>query len=281
MIPFFGLFWVIGLGTLYMAFREKYMKHRLTIARDTVTLRKELFGRVREKSLRKEDVGAVARKEFYQRNYVPVYGIEIKGAEGKLRFGTILTEDEKSWLVAEIRGAVFDDVTTVDGKEVKYAALGGRKDVFSVPVPDDTGKHVPRILVFTAIATGFVALGIYVIKDDRFFQIVWTGMSSVFACIGVIGLVRAFVKRGQERKIEGNGGEISIRTYRNGMILKDRSFPRSKVSGIRTAVSGSSNGNARKRVELMVEGKAERIALWMDGDKADEMADEVRRALGV
>ncbi len=281
MIPFFGLFWAIGLGMLYAAFREKYMKHRLTIAPDTVTLRKELFGRVREKSLRKDDIDAVARKEFYQKNYVPVYGIEIKGREGKLRFGSVLTDDEKSWLVAEIRGAVFDDVTTVNGKEVKYAALGGRKDVFSVPIPDDTGKQVPGMLIFTAISAGFVVLGLYVINDDRFFQIIWTGMSSVFACIGILGLVRAFMKRGQERKIEGNGAEVSIRTYRNGMILKDRSFPRNKVSGIRTSVSGSSNGNSRKRVELMVGENAERIALWMDGEKADEMAEEVKRVLGV
>jgi hypothetical protein len=43
------------------------------------------------------------------------------------------------------------------------------------------------------------------------------------------------------RRIEANATEISIRTYRNGLILKDKSFPRREVSDIRASVSGSSN----------------------------------------
>jgi hypothetical protein len=43
------------------------------------------------------------------------------------------------------------------------------------------------------------------------------------------------------RRIEVNATEISIRTYRNGLILKDKSFPRREVLDIRASVSGSSN----------------------------------------
>jgi hypothetical protein len=45
----------------------------------------------------------VQKKEFYQKNYRPVYGIEIKASNGKIRFGSALTEEEKSWLCWEIR----------------------------------------------------------------------------------------------------------------------------------------------------------------------------------
>jgi hypothetical protein len=43
------------------------------------------------------------------------------------------------------------------------------------------------------------------------------------------------------RRNEANATEISIRTYRNGLILKDKSFPRREVTDIRASVSGSSN----------------------------------------
>ena len=43
------------------------------------------------------------------------------------------------------------------------------------------------------------------------------------------------------RRIEAKVTEISIRTYRNGLILKDKSFPRREVTDIRSLVSGSSN----------------------------------------
>ena len=43
------------------------------------------------------------------------------------------------------------------------------------------------------------------------------------------------------RRIEAKVTEISIRTYSNGLILKDKSFPRREVSDIRASVSGSSN----------------------------------------
>ena len=43
------------------------------------------------------------------------------------------------------------------------------------------------------------------------------------------------------RRIEANATEISIRTYRNGLILKEKSFPRREVMDIRASVSGSSN----------------------------------------
>lgn len=84
----------------------------------------------------------------------------------------------------------------------------------------------------------------------------------------------------KDRRIEGNEAEISIRTYRNGLILEDRSFPRNQVHDIRGTVSGSSNNKSMKRVELIVGDKAEKITSWMDGDLADQLIAEVRAALG-
>ncbi len=105
-VPFFAMFWVIGLFFLYAGLREKYMSHVVSVGGGIVRLRREMFGKVREKVLQEKGVTSVAEKVFYQRNYQPVYGIEIRGIEGKLRFGSNLEGEEKAWLVADIDGVL-------------------------------------------------------------------------------------------------------------------------------------------------------------------------------
>lgn len=83
----------------------------------------------------------------------------------------------------------------------------------------------------------------------------------------------------QETRIDGSISDIAIRTSRHGLILKERVFPRASVTEIRSSVSGSSNGKAMKRIELIGGDQAETIARWIDGDKADALVEEVRRPL--
>jgi hypothetical protein len=112
------------------------------------------------------------------------------------------------------------------------------------------------------------------------FRTVWTLFSSVFAVIG-IGMTYSTIRTmGKDRRIEGNEEEVSIRTYRKGLTLENRSFPRNSVHDIRATHSGSSNGKAMKRVELVVGNKTEKIANWMDGDMADQLIEKVRTELG-
>jgi hypothetical protein len=100
----------------------------------------------------------------------------------------------------------------------------------------------------------------------------------MFAGLGMAG--QFLLGRGKERRIEGNATEISIRTYRNGLILKDRSFPRREVTDIRASVSGSSGSTPMKRLDLIVGDRAEKLASWIDGDEADALVRKVREALG-
>lgn len=106
LVPFFGAFWAIGLGLLYIELRSRYARQLVTIEEDKITLRRELFGRRKEVSMALADVVSIVQKEFYQKNYKPIYGIEIKGTHSKIRFGSGLTPDEKSWLVADLRRVV-------------------------------------------------------------------------------------------------------------------------------------------------------------------------------
>ena len=49
------------------------------------------------------DITAVVEEVVYSRNYQPVYGIAIKHGASTLKFGSSLTEDERRWLIGEIR----------------------------------------------------------------------------------------------------------------------------------------------------------------------------------
>ena len=107
LIPFFGIFWAVGLGTLYTGLHNMLARHRVSVGGGRLTLRREMLGRVSEKSLSCTGITTLEQREFYQQNDQPVYGIEIKGVEGKIRFGTTLEEAEKALLVVELTEAAL------------------------------------------------------------------------------------------------------------------------------------------------------------------------------
>lgn len=304
MIPFFGIFWAVGLGVLYAAFRQKFLNQSITFDRNQITLQKKMFSKTSEKSLAISSIGSIAQKEFYQQNYKPVFGIEIRGKDGKLRFGSDLTAEEKSWLVADFNQVLSGKQTTgFNGTTEGLAPIrvGSRKSVFSVSIPKPGAGALFASLIFTIFGMGFVCIGIFLIEGESIprdqqgagglmtwfhfllangFRTIWIMFCSLFVLIGLgmtLSTLRAMKK---DRRIEGNEAEISIRTYRNGLILEDRSFPRNQVHDIRGTISGSSNNKSMKRVELIVGDKTEKIASWMDGEMADQMIAEVRAALG-
>ncbi len=284
-----------------MGLREAFMRHRLTVSGGGVTLRKEMFGRSREKILAAASVTSVSQKEFYQQNYKPIYGIEIKGTGGKLRFGSSLTEDEKAWLVADIWEAVFGREETELKIPVPGHAPAERKEVFSIAIPGPP-KHAWIFgLNFTLMSLGFMCFGIFAMEGDTLpekeegasyvsnlvfslfsngFRGIWLLMTTVFAGLGIFILVSNLRGMGQDRRIEGNSAEISIRTYERGLVVKDKSFARNSVTDIRASTSGSSNGKQMKRIELIVGDKAEKLSSWVDGDEANELVSQVRAAFG-
>ena len=138
------------------------------------------------------------------------------------------------------------------------------------PLPDLSGKSGPGYwfsLIHWLFSNGF--------------RTFWVLFSSLFAITGIYTGLSALRELGSNRRIEGNPADISIRTYRRGLVLKDRSFPRSEVTDIRASESGRIGNTFTKRVELIVGEKAEKVAIWMNGDKADDLVAEVREAMGI
>jgi hypothetical protein len=96
------LFPGLGLVLIYWALRLGWSTHRLTLGPQTVRLRRKVI-LSKQYEVPVSEITQVHKKEFYSENYKPVYGIEIVAGPRKIRFGSILTEDEKNWLCWQIR----------------------------------------------------------------------------------------------------------------------------------------------------------------------------------
>lgn len=298
--PVVSLFWAVGVGLIYVSLRNKYARHQITVTRDLVTLRREMFGRVKEKSLVTAKVSSVAQVEFYQQNYQPIYGVEIRGREGKLRFGTTLEEAEKIWLAADIKRAVFGETqpsSPAANSPAKVAAQ--RQSSFSFPLPAAPKGHWILGVVFLLMGIGAIAMGISHGPDfpdsgkdgvDWFalvFELIFGLASLIPIIVGVIfGGLGVFIILGTrsvhdlETRLEGDEAQVALRTYRQGRIIKEKSFPREAVSEVRATNSGSNNGKAMKRIDLIVSGKAQKISMWTEGEVANVWVADVSRALG-
>ncbi len=298
--PFFALFWAIGLGTLYAAVRNKYARHQITVTPDLVTLRREMFGRVREKSLVTSNISSVAQVVFYQQNYQPVYGVEIRGRDGKLRFGTTLVEAEKAWLVADIKRAVFgENQASAAAASSPEMIAAQRQSSFSFPLPPTSKGHWILGVVFVFLGVGVMVMGFSSGPDfpengkdgvdwlARVFSIVFNLFSLVpiivglvFGGAGVKMISSTWSGRTKEVRLEGDETQVALRTYRHGRVINEQSFSRSSVSGARATHTGHVNGKPMKRIDLIVDGKAHRITRWTEGDVADVWVTDVCRALG-
>ncbi len=105
-------FWAVGFGMLYAGIRAKYSSVSIAVEADSVLMARVLFNRTSRRTLSRKTLTSVDTQVFYTQNYQPVYGIEIRGPDGKIRFGTMLSEEEKHWLVADIKRTIWPELET-------------------------------------------------------------------------------------------------------------------------------------------------------------------------
>ncbi len=290
LIPFFGLFWAVGFGMLYAGLREKWLKQRIAVAGGELVLRREMFGRSSEKRLPLGEICSIEQKEFYQKNYQPVFGIEIKSTRSKLRFGSTLEAAEKGWLTADLREAVFGSAPVRD----EPAAPFGQRTDFSVEIPNARKQSLAFAIVLLALGTVFLVVVTMFFEGpgggeawaDRLFDLADLGFRGIFSLVGVAALIggavmlaRLLLNRGSVQMLEGNAVEIALRTYRGGRVWKERTFPRGQIGDIRASTSGSSGNRPMKRLELIAGEEVVRLASWIDAEAADAVVAELRPCL--
>lgn len=102
LIPFLGLFWVVGLGMAYFWLKMKYERTFVLLEKERLVVQKILFNRKKVATTMLGPDSRAALVESYSQNDVPVYRVEVNGTDGAAKFGTALADDEKDWLVDRI-----------------------------------------------------------------------------------------------------------------------------------------------------------------------------------
>ena len=287
LFPLFSIpFWAIGLGMLYFALRGKYAWHLILIDDRTVVLARSFFKRTTRKSLSRRALTSIDLKEFYQQNYTPVYGIEIRGREGKLRFGTTLTEEEKRWLVADLRRTVWPRGKEAEAAErastiTSPARPGRRAQAFAVDFPSSAGQgsiasFIPGFVVLGA----FLAAGIFLMKDAGFFRWLWLGFNSLFLTALIVSTFLRVTRRNRHRRVRGDRSGLYIERLRGGQVQKSESVPDHQNVTVHSYPVGTQNDNAMVRIELVGSEHATTVLKWYPKDLAREPLAELQAALG-
>jgi hypothetical protein len=100
---FLLIFVTIGAGLALAALYSFYGEFSLLADRSTCRAVWTLFKWNRTKSLPTTTITAVTEEVVYTKNYVPVYGVGLKAGSKTLKFGSALTEEERKWIVGELR----------------------------------------------------------------------------------------------------------------------------------------------------------------------------------
>jgi uncharacterized membrane protein len=105
-IAFISVFVLIGLGLLYFALLGSRARHTLELDAVELVHTRRFLGRTKRKAFPRESIRSVKLVVFYEQNYKPIHGIEIMGERRKIRFGSVLTPEEKAWLCQDLRQAL-------------------------------------------------------------------------------------------------------------------------------------------------------------------------------
>ena len=102
-VLFLLIFVTVGAGLALVALYSFYGEFSLLADRATCRAVWTLFKWNRTKSLLTSSITAVTEEVVYTKNYVPVYGVGLKSGAKTLKFGSALTEEERKWIVGELR----------------------------------------------------------------------------------------------------------------------------------------------------------------------------------
>jgi hypothetical protein len=273
LIPFFTLFWAIGLVMLYAGFRSKFSQHEITLTPTELTHRQHFGPRTRLITLPRHEIQTIGQVLFYTKNYEPVYGLQIRSARHKIRFGSTLTEPEKNWLNATLNQAVFPPSPPAD------PITHPPQDSFSIPIPPGTPVQAIATLFGIAMGILFILIGIFVLDDIKFqtptksdgffkifdalfslftssFRVLWITLCTIITLVIALSFLRQLRKRSIQHTLEANRSEVSIRQSRHGRILSEKTLPRHTIIAVRHFPGGIRNDDTGYQIELLTESQA-------------------------
>jgi hypothetical protein len=122
-IPFFAIFWAVGIGMLIAWVRMRFTQIYLAVTPEQFAIQKTLFGRKKLTKLVLDQSSHAELVESYTENDNPVYSIQMEGVDVTEKFATGLSYEEKRWLATTINRFLGSD----------SASAGGETDARSLP----------------------------------------------------------------------------------------------------------------------------------------------------
>ena len=295
-------FWAVGLGVLYVAIRGTFGSTTVIKNNRSIIVRQHLFGRSRDKGLALDNIKRVEMDKAYSQDDEPVYRVEIKAKEGKdLKFGTTLSDDEKSWMVSELSKACkvnnvmlqasANDLNSVSVNEeelVEFSEKGLSVDRlengsgFKVEVNDKMAKYALLVSVFSLVVGSiFLVSGIGDLADVEFsggifgiivglFSVVGFIVGCIACLVGIVFLVVAIKIWGTNSIFEFRESELIWNKMKSHEILKTERYARSSFKGVKVKKSGHVNDVPRYEVRLLG-AKKKRLCYFVTRETADKL----------
>ncbi|MBN2473554.1 MAG: hypothetical protein JXB62_03020 [Pirellulales bacterium] len=101
-VPFFGVFWLVGLLMLYFWYRGRFGKTYVLVESDRLVTKFELFGREKYREYGLAPDSRARLVESYRSNNRPVFAVAVSTTAKQAKFGTFLSRKEKDWIIKRI-----------------------------------------------------------------------------------------------------------------------------------------------------------------------------------
>lgn len=273
------VFWAVGLGLLSAGLRAKFSKHLLVLHDKTLICVSEFFGKKKTSSFPFSGITSIAVIEFYRSNYEPVYGVEIRSASKKFRFGTSLDDDEKGWLVAELKALVFPEKSV---PTTMTAGIPTKRDRFELVIPAAplNASYWSSILIALIIVGSFLALGLSpLMKDAGAFRPFWTGLNLLFLAVVISIFIWTLIQSRIESKVIYDGKRVAVLRLRNTRTISEEAIDAEEVRRVALYAINNANRKHCYSVALIAEERVLLVFRWRPIEIARPFAEDLRKRL--
>ena len=263
---------IVGGIFLYQAVVRHHAEYGITLAKDTLEIRRNLLGRTMLTVFPRPRIRHICRIPTGKGADRQHEAIEIRAGKQRVQFGEHLSPEEREKLVDEMRLRVFGPPAPAPGAVLSTVPIPGS---FSFLIRHRMLHYLPFACV--AIITGAIFM-VVVLRfmsfehsmgqagEPVFFRVIeWVATMAgnvmrvlfLLIALGMIsgGLwmwIHALRKHLRQTVLEGDAGRIIVRMLdKRGRQTGEKTYPRHESDTIRTSLQSMTGGVTLKRIELL------------------------------
>jgi hypothetical protein len=289
--------WSVGLIMLYIALRMRDSRFIIQMDARQITLTRDWRGRQTHQSLPLSQIQHIHQTIFHGSNDQQlIYGIEIAGGWRRLRFGSLLAEEEKAWLVQDLKQACLalspGVISSAASDRTLPSATGAKADAaapvrsklqpFSIEIPRNFGHVIGTLMAIIGIILflwydkRLFVRGATLADDRLAFPALFIILFSAFLIYSTANYTRRVF-------LEGDGTELTLRITRFGVVLTELRFPYSQIEGLHASIglTGDSDNNKTYKLQLRAGGTTHELKSLLSSEWCNHVISVVHRGLGL